>query len=309
MKAAAGAFFLLVLAGCAGGSTEPATGGSDESPSGRAGDLTAHASSDPALFNEGEDPNSEIVRMPSGPLSGIQTRVTANGAEDTHPAWSPDASRIAFQSNRTGNWDLFLIETEGSGEAIRLTQHSADDERPSWSPDGRSIAFASDRSGVSEIYLLELEGGGPAEQLTDLGRNATDPDWSPDSRRIVFSSRDETGFIQVYVIDGDGTGLTRLTESVVPSRQPVWSPDGTQIAFTRERAIWTMNVDGSAQTLVAADPERALDDPEWHPDGGELWFDTTDPQGRRRLGYRIFTTGAFVVTETQGHQLAWIRAP
>ena len=308
MKAAVGAIPLFLLAGCAGGTTDPSTGGSDDPVAGPAGDQTAHVSSDPALFNEGEDPNSEIVRMPSGPLSGIPTRVTANSAEDTHPAWSPDASMIAFQSNRHGNWDVFVIAADGSGEAIRLTRHPAADERPAWSPDGRTLAFASDRSGAGEIYLVDAAGGEPVS-LTQLGRNATDPDWSPDSRRIVFSSRDEAGFVQVYVVDADGTGLTRLTGSGVPSRQPVWSPDGTQIAFTRERAIWTMNVDGTAQTLVAADPERALDDPEWHPDGGELWFDTTDPQGRRRLGYRIFATGAFVVTETQGHELAWIRAP
>jgi Tol biopolymer transport system component len=265
-------------------------------------------SSDPALFEEGEQPNSEIVLMPSGPISGVQRRVTANAAEDTHPAWSPDASRIAFQSNRDGNWEIYVIEAEGSGEAIRVTAHPAADQRAAWSPDGTTIAFASDRSGAGEIYLVQTSGGEPA-RLTKLGRNATDPDWSPDSRRIVFSSRDATGFVQVYAIDADGTDLTRLTEAGIPSRQPVWSPDGTQIAFTRERAIWTMNADGTDQARIASDPERALDDPEWHPDGGELWFDTTDPEGRRSLGYKIFATGAFIVTETNGHQLAWIRAP
>ena len=82
--------------------------------------------------------------------SGV-TRLTGNDAVDGSPSWSPDGRRIAFDSTRDGNREIYVMNADGSG-VTRLTHNPADDGYPAWSPDGRHIAFDSDRDGNREIY-------------------------------------------------------------------------------------------------------------------------------------------------------------
>ncbi|MFN8459939.1 MAG: protein kinase [Anaerolineae bacterium] len=77
---------------------------------------------------------------------------------DTAPAPSPDGKRVAFMSRRDGNWEIYIINTDGSG-LQRLTTDPAEDGLPTWSPDGRSIAFISSRGGQWGIWAMTPSGG------------------------------------------------------------------------------------------------------------------------------------------------------
>ena len=70
--------------------------------------------------------------------------------------WSPDGTRIAYTSDRSGNYDLWVIPAAG-GVSTQLTNEPARDIGPSWSPDGRQIAFTSDRTGQDELWVLTVE--------------------------------------------------------------------------------------------------------------------------------------------------------
>ena len=104
--------------------------------------------------------------------SGDPVQLTdSDVGQNAHPSWSPDGKRIVFSSNRldVDNYDLFVMNADGSGSAERLTSHSANDIAPSWSPDGQQIAFSSDRDGDYEIYVASLNpsaggGGGSSGQ-------------------------------------------------------------------------------------------------------------------------------------------------
>ena len=73
-------------------------------------------------------------------------RLTDHPADDRFPSWSPDGQYIAFDSNRDGDWGIYVMGSDGSNPH-RLTDHSADYTSPSWSPDGRYISFKSNRDG------------------------------------------------------------------------------------------------------------------------------------------------------------------
>ena len=118
------------------------------------------------------------------------TSLTYHSRSDYSPAWSPDGQRIAFVSFRDGNYEIYVMNADGS-EITRLTDTSryaarVFDGSPAWSPDGQRIAFQSDRDGNYEIYVMYADGSAPT-RLTD-GSDNGNPVWSPDGQRIAFTS-------------------------------------------------------------------------------------------------------------------------
>ena len=104
-------------------------------------------------------------------------RLTASPGFDENPSWSPDGRRIAFDSMRDGNLEIYVMNADGSG-SVRVTDHPAIDAIPSWSPDGKRIVFVSERiaKGQRRLFSVAVNGGG-VKQVT---RGAFDmsPDWA-----------------------------------------------------------------------------------------------------------------------------------
>lgn len=116
------------------------------------------------------------------------TRLTDAQGNDRAPAWSPDGTSLAFQSDRGGDFDLFRLDLE-TGSLSQLTfadRSGGPSGGPSWSPDGNRIAFLSDRSGSVEMFVMHSDGSG-AEQLTTTPGGEGHPSWSPDGRSILHS--------------------------------------------------------------------------------------------------------------------------
>ena len=239
-------------------------------------------------FVSDRDGNTEIYVMPApGPQAQVssggsdQTRLTDNPADDLSPVWSPDGSRIAFHSNRDGNFEIYVMPAPGpqaqvsadGSNAVNLTGNPADDWGPAWSPDGSRIAFYSDRDGRHEIYVMNADGSGQTN-LTINPATEGYPAWSPDGSRIAFNS-DRDGQDDIYVIDvavpggsaGDH-GETLLTYNLTIDYYPVWSPDGRRIAFVSDRdgnlEIYVMNADGTGLTRLTDNPANDLY-PAWSP--------------------------------------------
>ena len=192
--------------------------------------------------------------------------VVVSGGEEERLA------QIAFASLRDENWEIYVMNADGSGET-RLTDDPGNDVAPAWSPDARRIAFASNRAGNFDIYVMNADGSEVTQLTTDPGDDFA-PRWSPDGRKLVFYSERENN-VDVYVMNADGSGETRLTFDRGRELAPTWSPDGVKIAYTSDRErnfdIYVMNADGSGHTQLTSD--RAADTaPAWSPDGRKLAF-------------------------------------
>ena len=176
---------------------------------------------------------------------------------------------IAFNSNRTGNNDIYVMLSDGS-QVTQLTNSPYDERVPSWSADGRQIAYQSNEGGDYELTVYDLESG-RIRRLTNNSCDDYNPVWSPDGSRLAFYS-DCDGNREIYVIDSDGSYRRQLTHtSDMYNWFPSWSPDGRQITFTSNRSgkyeIYIMNVDGSGVRALGRGCISAFS-----PDGEHLVF-------------------------------------
>lgn len=106
------------------------------------------------------------LRLATSTMEDIQS--VTNVDEDTGPALSPDGQRIVFMSQREENWDIYIVNADGSG-LERLTKDEANDGLPTWSPDGNAIAFVSNRGGTWAIWAMTPEGDGIRQLFTMEG--------------------------------------------------------------------------------------------------------------------------------------------
>ena len=226
----------------------------------------------PAPSRQSAAPNQGLPLPGLGRTVTPTPRLVPTAAPAIPIAPAPAGGRIAFQSDRDGNAEIYAMNADGSG-LNRLTHNSASDWLPEWSPDGGRIAFTSNRDGNNEIYAMNADGSGQT-RLTVNGANDEDPTWSPDGRRIAFRS-DRDGNAEIYAMNADGSGLNRLTVNGAWDWWPAWSPDGGRIAFTSDRdgnnEIYVMNSDGSDATRLT---DNSTDDyfPSWSPDGQRIAF-------------------------------------
>jgi len=269
-------------------------------------------------FATTDDANAEISVINS---NGTEpATLTTDPAADVAPAWSPDGTKIAFQSDRAGTPEIYVVNADGSNP-LQITS-TGGSFRPAWSPDGTKIAFTSTRDGNGEIYVVNADGTGLVNLSNDPADDG-DPAWSPDGTRIAFrSNRDGSGYSGIYLMNADGSGAARLTvDAYVADSQPSWSPNGQLLAISRFwcsewciQTIWLMSpVDGSAGAVSALYPDCEVhSDPAWSPDGKKIALTNTtlctdDGSGYStvnvlRLGLDNYTQGVAVAS---GSNASW----
>jgi TolB protein len=168
-------------------------------------------------------------------LEGVAlTQLTSDPASDVQPTFSPDGQRIAFASDRAGNWDIWVMDLSG-GAPMQVTSTPADELHPSWSSDGERI-----------VYCAMSEAGGAWELWISTARNAATrrfvgfglfPKWSPSGEKILFQRARERGgrlfsIWTVELMDDEPKFPTEIAFSAGQALTlPTWSRDGSQIAY------------------------------------------------------------------------------
>jgi Tol biopolymer transport system component len=195
-----------------------------------------------------------------------------------------DGARLVFDSDRSGNFDIYTMPARG-GEAIQLTTDSTGDFAPAWAPDGRTIAFHSLRLGVREIYAMHAEGTGRAVRVAGAA-HLLDANWSPAGDTLVFEVLTTTGRGNIsfgFASPDEAPGF-REVELDVPGDFPNWSPRGDLIGYHATDGIRVIPPAGGPSRLLTdnrADGAEAfyLD---WAPDGHTLYY-----LARGQLGWQI----------------------
>lgn len=194
--------------------------------------------------------------------SRVRTQLTADteGFINSYPSASWDGQRIVFQSNRDGDFEIYVVN-RGGGQLRKLTDNTVLDRLASWSPDGAWIVYSSDVRGDGnfDLYRVPSEGGEP-ELVFSNGQRNSHARYSPDGRHLVFTSGQarNANTWEILKLDTQTGETTQLTTNGYRDASPLFSPDGSHILFiTRgegNAAIARMNLDGSDVRIIYDSP-------------------------------------------------------
>ncbi len=164
-------------------------------------------------------------------------RLTYGPWDDITPALSPDGQTVAFASNRSGYWDLYLLDL-ATGGINRLTDTPGYEAAPSWSPDGQWLTYEAYLDSNLEIVIQSVVTPADVIRLTTNQAADFSPAWSPQGRQIAYVS-DQTGEDEIWLADLDKSVDQRFQDiSQEPNGKdshPVWSPDGSEIAWVSQQ--------------------------------------------------------------------------
>ena len=171
----------------------------------------------------------------SAPVEKGPTRnlTHSSGAHDKWPRWSPDGSRVAFISDKSGEDEVWVVAQDGSGTPEQLTSGGkAFRYAPEWAPDGKRIAFA-DKDG--KVYVLTVADKKVAEIADSRRGQIRDYAWSPRGNHLAFSMPNENGFNSIHIWSAGDGQVHRVTEEFFNATGPAWDPQGNYLYFLSDR--------------------------------------------------------------------------
>ena len=168
---------------------------------------------------------------------------------ETDPSWSPDGRFVAYSSDQSGNFDIW-VRSIGEGNSVQVTSSPAHDWQPNWSPDGLSLVFRSEREGGGLYVVPSL--GGSERKLCGFGYR---PRWSPDGSQVLFDSSAYIGAVKskTFVISATGGTPRDVLNDFVPqfvsTLLVAWHPDGSRLSVWGNHrqagwSFWTVPLNG-----------------------------------------------------------------
>lgn len=214
-------------------------------------------------------------------------QLTFSNGLDVFPNFSPDGKSIAYSSDKSGAFEIYLRQLESSGGEIQLTHDGAGNIQAAWSPDGQWIAYHSTKNGG--IWIIPSLGGTP-RRITNFGSH---PDWSHDGSRIAFESGNAIAMIEtesggslestLWIVNPSDGSLRQITHPTKTSRQffgddsPRWAPNDQRILFSRSGQMWTVGVEKEDLQEVA--PGQFAYNSVYGNDGKTIYFLSSNEEG------------------------------
>ncbi len=148
-------------------------------------------------------------------------------------SWSPDGETVAYLSDATGEYELYVRSQSGAGKARQITKDSAIWRfQPVWSPDSQSLAYGDKNQ---KLWISSVDGKRMTEVDTGVNNDITYYRWSPDSRWLAYLKNADNGMSSVFVYDTKEKSTHRLTSDKTNEANAVFSRDGNYLLFTSER--------------------------------------------------------------------------
>ncbi|HZS47845.1 MAG TPA: winged helix-turn-helix domain-containing protein [Blastocatellia bacterium] len=208
------------------------------------------------------------------------TQITSSAGLDIYPGFSPDGNFVAYSSDRTGSFEIYVKPLTPGGREIQLTSDAQQNMEPAWSPDGKQIAYRSKDRGIWIMPAL----GGTAKQIINFGAH---PAWSPDGTTIAFQSIDEHDLgatasgaspsSEIWTVNLQTQQSKRITDPAVGrdwNGSPSWSPDGKHIVFCSYAQLWSIKPNGDDPKRLAS--HQIIHSLTYSPKGDGVFYIASD---------------------------------
>ena len=218
--------------------------------------------------------------------------LTAGGAWDHSPAWSPDGRQFAYIAS-----DVVWIRDLNRSNARVVASDAFWDGGLTWSPDGTKLAFTHHEDEVASIRIVRI-GTASEEVLADAAGQESHPRWSPDGQRILYYTTTDDGSRHAWAAGASGrqvgiapgqlvvrgiapaaggcggtaSDVAEQLSSLGDAYDPAWSPDCAWIVFTLQGSLWLMRNDGTDLRRLTRDDFRTPNAAAWSPDGTRIAY-------------------------------------
>ncbi len=219
-----------------------------------------------------------------------EVRLTNDEAQDRYASYDPTGRYILFESDRSGNWDIFLLN-KFEGKVVNLTSHVGSDRRPCWHPNGEKILFESDRSGVFTLYEMEISSRKTSRLKLENTNDATPifARYSPDGKYITVSLQHDESHSEIHIFTEQGKSTRQLTQFGLRSYFPNWSPNGKYVVFfsryetdNSDDNIYLMPSSGGFPRRLVYGPTHEFC-PEISPDNQKVVYAVSQTDGRPEI--------------------------
>jgi serine/threonine protein kinase len=251
------------------------------------------------------DTNIWRVEVPaSGGKPGEAVKVFSSTSVESEPAFSPDGRQIAFKSGRSGAWEIWVADSDGSNPEKLTSFEGPVTTRPRWSPDGQRITFYSDAAGNRDVYVMRKDGS-ELKRLTMDPSSDTNPNWSADGKWIYFSSR-RSGQQAIWKVPVEGGEA--LLVPAIGGGAAMESPDGKFLYYDKggpeNYGIWRVPTSGGVETQIIDSLHReggggvAVNE-------GIYFISKPDEKGVSYIRFKDVVTGSLRTIAPIEHQVWW----
>jgi Tol biopolymer transport system component len=243
------------------------------------------------------DPQVQIpVPLPANTAGEGMVQLTSDPGIDTNGVWSPDGQRIAWSSDRSGEFQIWTMNNDGSDKR-QITNGHAAHGWPQWSPDGTLLAYwgFDENSGLSTISICNADGTDVFVLVESQGK-LDRPAWHPDGNYIAYAAQDQDNW-DIWVAATDGSRFYRMTHDAQMETNPLWSPDGLSIAYkVAPNKAYNLTIENFINVENGFEnPEyhiwdgiKSIQMNDWSPDGQYITYTAeavTNASGEDRVSY------------------------
>ncbi|HKS40783.1 MAG TPA: PDZ domain-containing protein [Blastocatellia bacterium] len=176
----------------------------------------------------------EVFTVPAK-KGDVRNLTNTSGTRELSPTWSPDGKWIAYFSDKTGEYELYIRAQDGTGEEKRITTDGrAFRSGPTWSPDSTKLLFAEK---TLKLFYVDVTDGKPVMVDQSQVGSINSYDWSPDSKWVTYAKASDNGFPGIYLYSFDQKKTFPISTGMTADYSPIFDQNGKYIYFFSDRTF------------------------------------------------------------------------